>query len=438
MLKKTLSFIVSLAILLSSVLPVYADNAMSYEQGVLYLRSQMVNRSKDISLTLNEEINDEIAKQLFNDAIANTGDPHQGDYLAFSTYWPWYYPKTKINGNTVSYSINYSSTFEEEQQVDIEVSQIIKQLKLNCKTDYEKVCIINDWIVESITFESVSADNLGSAYSAFIQKVAPCRGFAVAFMRLCTEVGIEARIVYQKNKQHEWNLVKLNENWYHVDCQGSNYRDNPRLLFLKGSKSWSEIPHTLHDDFDAFSIAEEDYVPNPNDAVEHSYDSGKIIRKPTCGKYGLKKYTCTQCGKSYNKKISATKKHNFAAKAIKPPTADSTGVISYTCNGCGYSFKREAPMLKGTYITHTSSRCGAIGIRWAKQNTATGYQIRYSQRKNMDCSHSIIINRRTAVTKIFSGLKSNEKYYVQIRVYQQIGNKKYYSHWSKTKAVTTK
>lgn len=253
--------IVFTTIKMSSI--VHADSLL--KEDAIYLRDKMVKRENTVTIKY-ENATEDIAKDIFLKAIENNDNPTHGDYLAFHTYWSWYYPDITINKNEITYRINYNDTLSQEDEVSEKVHQILDELKLDNKSDYEKVCIINDWIVDNIEYEDVSVDNMGSSYTAFIKQSTPCRGFAIAFYRLCKEEGIETRIVYRSDKKHEWNLVKLNNKWYHIDTQANDYSGNKRAVFLVGSDN---IVHELHDDFLEVDISKKNYNDNSDNLAEN-------------------------------------------------------------------------------------------------------------------------------------------------------------------------
>ena len=49
----------------------------------------------------------------------------------------------------------------------------------------------------------------------------------------------------------------------------------------------------------------------------------------------------------------------------------------------------------------------------------------------------LVKKSKTTSLKV-SKLKGGKKYYVQVRTYKKVGKAKYYSDWSKAKAVKTK
>lgn len=75
-----------------------------------------------------------------------------------------------------------------------------------------------------------------------------------------------------------------------------------------------------------------------------------------------------------------------------------------------------------------------FNISWKKQSAVTGYQIRYSTKKDMKKSKTVT-SLKKATTKTVKKLKSKKRYYVQVRAYKSNGNKKIYGSWSTKKTV---
>lgn len=68
---------------------------------------------------------------------------------------------------------------------------------------------------------------------------------------------------------------------------------------------------------------------------------------------------------------------------------------------------------------------------------ADGYEIRYSMKNNMKSSKKYTIKKATKLKATFGKLKK-KLYYVQVRAYNKLNGKKYYSNWSNKKRITIK
>ena len=69
--------------------------------------------------------------------------------------------------------------------------------------------------------------------------------------------------------------------------------------------------------------------------VSHSYDDGKITTPATCGKEGVKTYTCGICGATKTEAIAKTDHSYDDGKITTPATCGTEGVKTYTCSSCG-------------------------------------------------------------------------------------------------------
>lgn len=81
-------------------------------------------------------------------------------------------------------------------------------------SDFEKELQIIQWLVEISEYRCSERLDY-TAYGAIINHIAACSGYADAFLQTAKACGLEAR--YICSDDHAWNLVKLDEDWYHVD-----------------------------------------------------------------------------------------------------------------------------------------------------------------------------------------------------------------------------
>jgi len=74
-------------------------------------------------------------------------------------------------------------------------------------------------------------------------------------------------------------------------------------------------------------------------------------------------------------------------------------------------------------------------ITWKKNRYVTGYEIQYSVNKNFRSGSKKTLSGVSKTKYTLTKLQKNKTYYVRIRTYKKSGTKKYYSSWSKVKAV---
>lgn len=95
---------------------------------------------------------------------------------------------------------------------------------------------------------------------------------------------------------------------------------------------------------------------------------------------------------------------------------------------------------KGTGISSLSKSSGTLTVKWTKQTAKmsksriTGYQIQTATNKDFTKNKKTVkVEGYKKTSAVIKNLKSNTKYYVRIRTYKTIGEKTYYSKWSKVK-----
>lgn len=107
---------------------------------------------------------------------------------------------------------------EMSQKIKEETATILSGITAEM-SDYEKVKYFHDYLASSVSYDT-EADFQHTIYGALVEKKAVCDGLSCAFQYLCQKVGIEAVMVYGSSSDgvsHAWNIVRLGEEYYHVD-----------------------------------------------------------------------------------------------------------------------------------------------------------------------------------------------------------------------------
>ena len=100
------------------------------------------------------------------------------------------------------------------------------------------------------------------------------------------------------------------------------------------------------------------------------------------------------------------------------------------------------PSFGNTYITKIKAKNNAFKLEWAKAGSVTGYQIKYSLKKNMKNSTTITVANARKNKYTIKKLKNKKKYYVKVRSYKSVVvegiEKTYYGSWSAKAVVKTR
>lgn len=114
-------------------------------------------------------------------------------------------------------TMNYDLTIEQNALVYGKIKQLIRNLDSNL-TEAEKVKFVNDYLVTHTKYNDQSNAHPHTPYAILIHGEGVCEGYALAAHLMLEELGIENKyVVGDAGGPHAWNLVKVDNNWYHLD-----------------------------------------------------------------------------------------------------------------------------------------------------------------------------------------------------------------------------
>lgn len=247
------------------------------DEAAEYLRERIKLRNEAVNITVPYSFDQasDVLVEIMDKAFAETGNGDEGDYIRFGIHGY----ECSYSGDSARVTFNirfyYFTTGEEERLVDEKVESILEELDLIGKSDYEKIGIIYDYIINNVSYAYDSSDDvIFSAYSALFNGSAVCQGIAQLFYRLTTKAGISCRIVSgtANGGNHAWNIAEINGKYYLLDPTFDlSYGGRAMYYFLRGSENFDEhnktAPHI------AGSGKEDNYAYAPN------YTSAEFTKK---------------------------------------------------------------------------------------------------------------------------------------------------------------
>ena len=124
------------------------------------------------------------------------------------------------------YYINLNFNFDEDEYaacleyVNKEIDRAIADALL-AQTDMQAALLIHDYICTHFAYNTDMYDGWNvdhDIYNFIVDRVGVCESYA-KFMAACLDkLGIENMFAHSDNEVHIWNLVKINDKWYHFDC----------------------------------------------------------------------------------------------------------------------------------------------------------------------------------------------------------------------------
>ena len=83
--------------------------------------------------------------------------------------------------------------------------------------DLEKALYTNNYLCINCSYAANIIESSHTLYGALVDKVPVCDGYSKAFKFLLSKVGVDSLMVTSTYMNHAWNLVKIDQDYYHVD-----------------------------------------------------------------------------------------------------------------------------------------------------------------------------------------------------------------------------
>lgn len=168
-------------------------------------------------------------------------------------------------GYAVDYELtmNYEISAKQAQRVQEKVKQIAQQMPDNW-SDYQKVRYVNEYIVRHTAYQLKTTESPYTPYSILFNQEGVCEGYALTAYLLLQAADVEIRYISGKagGGLHAWNMVKLENQWYHLDTtwndplpdRPNEVRENYLLVSdatLRKDHTWNtgKYPQTARQDY---------------------------------------------------------------------------------------------------------------------------------------------------------------------------------------------
>ncbi|MGN1102718.1 MAG: transglutaminase domain-containing protein, partial [Huintestinicola sp.] len=190
-----------------------------------YIYSQLSPKEKEYYDIIRDAAMNFEDKAVFPEAL----DPELLRKLYISVYYQeerifwlssmFYRPASESDTLMLTYRFTETECAELQAEIDAETAEIFSSFN-DDTSDYEKLKRFHDQLVLNCTF-SMDTDYVNTIYGALCDGYAQCEGYAFAFDYLCSLADIDCFTLSGTNSEgalHAWNVVKLEDMWYNVDC----------------------------------------------------------------------------------------------------------------------------------------------------------------------------------------------------------------------------
>ena len=225
------------------------------------LEQVLYDTIKNIETDVTVEINGEWCTEdlLYDVVYRKIQDTYMIDAFGLDVYS--YQITQNKNGNDV-YKINFSylenMSASQIQNMRNEITRkakdIIIELNLGSKSDYDKIYEINKYLCDSVDYpEAPFVNHDYTPYGALIDGRAVCDGYSRATKILAEMCGLDCYYVLGRcgdsdTYNHSWNLVKIDGDYYQLDVTWNDcsMTDDYFLVtddFMSLSREWDETAY---------------------------------------------------------------------------------------------------------------------------------------------------------------------------------------------------
>ncbi|MCQ2433203.1 MAG: DUF5011 domain-containing protein, partial [Clostridia bacterium] len=169
-------------------------------------------------------------------AVSVSVDTSSVDLNKNGTYTIIYTAKDS-SGNVATVEAKVVVSSIDQAAVDAQADAVLAAITNQKMTQKQKITAIYDWCVKNIRYSTSTSNLMGqyvaAAYSGFTTKAGNCYTYYAVSSALLTRAGVENIMIQRDDpdKPHYWNLLKYNNNWYHMDTCPHYKGHFARILF---------------------------------------------------------------------------------------------------------------------------------------------------------------------------------------------------------------
>lgn len=200
-------------------------------------------------------------------AYESVADPSRGEWMNYTnecnstdysftmtasgTYNFRFYLMDKAAG---VYYLRVSTYIQVSDSNHPSVRSIVQSAVAQCNnetdgSDYQKALWLHDWLLNQLEYDNTL--KWSSAESALTRGLGTCQAYESAYSMLLSTAGIENAETRDTYDGHTWNAMKLDGEWYQVDCTWNDSSDNwynfdQRRLYFGLTDELMAVAHPGH------------------------------------------------------------------------------------------------------------------------------------------------------------------------------------------------
>ena len=188
---------------------------------------------------------------------------------------------------------------EEEASVERKIKEIVKSVTRSGMSEREKAKALHDWIIDHAEYDY--SFRKYTAKELLFEGTGVCEAYMDTYRRMLDEAGIVNETIIGKGNgaSHGWNVIRIDGQWYHVDC---TWDDTSRIRY----KYFMVSEQAIRQDhsFDCSYQGDYEFIFNDKTAkVNRCYSSAASVTIPKSVQINGKTYKVTEIGSSAFSKL---------------------------------------------------------------------------------------------------------------------------------------
>lgn len=253
-----------------------------------------------------------------------------------------------------------------------------------------------------------------------------------------SDVSVKGFTGYYDGKSHSIKVTAPSGTkvTYSTSKSGSYSSKNPSYKKAGTYKIYYKITRTGYNTVSG-SAAIKIKLKQPNVAASNTASGVKIKWSKISGATGYRIYKKTSEGWKRIKTITSGSTVTWTHKDVKNGSRYVYTVYAYNDNvrSTYMSGKTTYRLTRPTISSLKNSGSKKMTVKWNRNTKATGYQIQYSTNSSFSSYKTTSVGKNSTLSKTISSLTKGKRYYVRVRAYKTVSDKKYYSAWSAAKNV---
>jgi hypothetical protein len=160
---------------------------------------------------------------------------------------------TRYNRITLLYNMDAAARKQARAEVDQNTADILAQVAQK-EDAFEKELLLHEWLVNRCAYDYKAkegvAEHAYTMYGALTHGDVVCEGYSRGMQWLLLKSGIPCTLVSGfdlVDERHMWNLVVVNDAFYHLDVTWNDAEELPRHNYFNLTTDEIEISHRLDD-----------------------------------------------------------------------------------------------------------------------------------------------------------------------------------------------